>query len=495
MAEKRGGRHGQASRSEALGSKDPRSRRTPQFAATDADLGDGLALDNAGRVTAQVDDPLYVTTDGRIGLRVSNGLQIAPGSPLSAQLKLGDDSMQIKEKAVVARPRASHVRMDSVETTAKTLEAVVDSELELVKRKGVASGYPSLNSSGYVTELPADAELQALAGLTSAADKGIQFTGSGTAATYDLTAAGKALLDDANATAQRSTLGLGALSVKGTVATADLDNDAVTYAKIQNVSATDKVLGRSTAGAGDVEEISCTAAARSILDDSTVADMRTTLGATGNIASFQVLTSGTGATYTPTSGTTKILVELCGGGGGGGGAANTAANAAAAGGGGGGGYARKFYSSIGSSYTYTVGTGGAGGAAGNNNGTQGVDTTFDNGGTIITAKRGSGGTGSAAGVVPAVVAGGSGGTVSTNGDVNGAGMSGLPGRVWNGTVAESGQGGSGPFGGGGAACITERNGIAGAGKGAGGSGGCSYGTNAKSGGAGSDGIIIVWEFT
>jgi hypothetical protein len=67
-----------------------------------------------------------------------------------------------------------------------------------------------------------DVELAAIAGLTSAADKGIQFTGSGTAGTYDLTTAGKALLDDANASAQRTTLGL------GTIATQNANNVALT---------------------------------------------------------------------------------------------------------------------------------------------------------------------------------------------------------------------------------------------------------------------------
>ena len=67
-----------------------------------------------------------------------------------------------------------------------------------------------------------DAELAAIAGLTSAADKGIQFTGSGTAAVFDLTTAGKALLDDASASAQRTTLGL------GTIATQDASNVTLT---------------------------------------------------------------------------------------------------------------------------------------------------------------------------------------------------------------------------------------------------------------------------
>jgi len=95
---------------------------------------------------------------------------------------------------------------------------ILDSSGNIVAANG--SNLTALNASnlasGTVPNARLDADLQALAGLTSAADKGIQFTGSGTASTYDLTTAGKALLDDADAAAQRTTLGLGTASVAAT---------------------------------------------------------------------------------------------------------------------------------------------------------------------------------------------------------------------------------------------------------------------------------------
>lgn len=51
--------------------------------------------------------------------------------------------------------------------------------------------------------------LALLAGLTPAADKGIYFTGAGAVTTFTLTTAGRALLDDADVAAQWVTLGLG----------------------------------------------------------------------------------------------------------------------------------------------------------------------------------------------------------------------------------------------------------------------------------------------
>ena len=84
-----------------------------------------------------------------------------------------------------------------------------------------------------------DTELYALSQVTSAADKGIQFTGSGTAATYDLTIAGKALLDDADAATQRLTLGLGSVATHSLSSVLAIASGS---ASAQYSSATKKIL-------------------------------------------------------------------------------------------------------------------------------------------------------------------------------------------------------------------------------------------------------------
>jgi len=70
------------------------------------------------------------------------------------------------------------------------------------------------------TYQPLDAGLTSIRGLTTSANKMVYTTASDTYAVADLTAAGRALLDDTDAIAQRTTLGL------GTVATLDVGTGA-----------------------------------------------------------------------------------------------------------------------------------------------------------------------------------------------------------------------------------------------------------------------------
>lgn len=107
--------------------------------------------------------------------------------------------------------------------------------------------------------------LEAIRALTSEADKGIQFTGAGTAAVYDLTAAGKALLDDADAGTQRTTLGLG-----------NVDNTSDADKPVSTATQTALDLKADTADLGDLALKDTASESDLSLTDVTTANVSTT---------------------------------------------------------------------------------------------------------------------------------------------------------------------------------------------------------------------------
>lgn len=209
-------------------------------AADVTDLGALATLSTVG--TSQITDAAVtlakiqnIGQERLIGRPLIAGAGVASELALGASLEFSGATVQraalTGDVTAAANSNATTIANDAV-TLAKMANIATD---RLIGRDTAATGDPEALTVG----------------------GGIEFTGSGGIQT-------SAFTGDATKTAGGTALTIAA--------------NAVTYAKMQNVSATDKVLGRSTAGAGNVEEIACTAAGRDLLDDANAAAQRTTLG-------------------------------------------------------------------------------------------------------------------------------------------------------------------------------------------------------------------------
>ena len=343
-----------------------------------------------------------------------------------------------------------------------------------------------------------DVDAQDLPASAERANKYLGFNSEGNAIAVDgttnattISTFGATLVDDANASAARTTLGLGSVATLSSIATANIDDNAIENAKMADDSV----------GADELIDNSVGAAAINISGNGTSGQY---VGSDGD-GSFSYITPPvaptiqvftTSGTWTKPTGCRKVKVTVVGGGGGGGGTdAITTAKGGSTGGGGGGASIKFIDVTSISSETVTVGAGGSGGSGGSGTPTNGSAGGTSSYGTHCSATGGGGGK-----AADRTIANANGvfGGVGSNGDIN---TDGTPPKMTKTSNAGNtvGLGGDSLLGSGGTPRIFNTtngnvNTEANAPTIGGGGGGVSDNDGFVGGRAGADGIVIVEEY-
>ena len=235
------------------------------------------------------------------------GLSIVSGTTASgirATLGLGDVATQDTNNISIIGGTISGVTFNSSDVTISggTITGITDLAVA-DGGTGASTASGARTNLGLVIGSDVQAYSSALSGITAAAsgaDLVFYTTVSGVVDSTSFSSFARTLVAETTASGVRSELGLGSVALLDTIligsgnitnesigtdqladsgVTRDkLSDSIVNFDKLLDASQSDVIIGRATSGGGSFEEIACTSAARSILDDASIADIRTTLG-------------------------------------------------------------------------------------------------------------------------------------------------------------------------------------------------------------------------